>query len=475
MSPHKSSSATTQLLISSELGSDAESESVSSSGALSSLTQDLKSKSKVKHNNMVNNQKKGNIAARDQCLHFACWIPCAIDMFCNLNDIFHIVMLMEEEEASKVLSEPEDEDVKAQRDKVLSYVSKDAQERYMKNYSKILLGAPYLHKLARGNLKQWTELHAILAEVIMSQVRSDDASHLKSCIAQYAAPDPLDKGLQPPIYTDNKSHALLGVNHPQLAGMLCPIKHAKAYHEDPKKVQAQLQNGDIRIHSAAWPAFIYEGTPPGTDFDPDNVQEGFLKGYYLKWVFCHIFMSPSSALIPDGEMNVTDHRCNAKLHGMKKVEPKHIAYTFIQSQFSIAMCDKWQETDGCYKYSEAYTRLIKAIQEAPDQTWAESLLQWWNKMVFGNKNGLVIDLTKDNEDDDLTVMQRQHKMHVAAAHQEMQLPEGAAATSAIAEDTTVPLTSMTQFEAANSLVLPLPPPLLSATPRFIDTAMESAK
>ncbi|KAG2351825.1 hypothetical protein BDR07DRAFT_1252338, partial [Suillus spraguei] len=84
--------------------------------------------------------------------------------------------------------------------------------------------------------------------------------------------------LQPPIYTDNKSHTLLGVNHPQLAGMLCPIKHAKAYHEDPKN---QLQNGDIRIHSAAWPAFIYEGTPPGTDFDPDNVQEGFLKGYYL--------------------------------------------------------------------------------------------------------------------------------------------------------------------------------------------------
>ncbi|KAG1867620.1 hypothetical protein C8R48DRAFT_555272, partial [Suillus tomentosus] len=85
--------------------------------------------------------------------------------------------------------------------------------------------------------------------------------------------------LEPPIYADNKSCALLGVNHPQLAAMLCPIKHAKAYHEDPKKY-----NGVIRIHSAAWPAFIYEGTPPGKDFDPDNVQEGFSKGYYLKRV-----------------------------------------------------------------------------------------------------------------------------------------------------------------------------------------------
>ncbi|KAG1792680.1 uncharacterized protein HD556DRAFT_1198927, partial [Suillus plorans] len=221
----------------------------------------------------------------------ACWIPRAIDMFCSLTDTFRIAMLMEEEEASKVSGHSEDEDVKAQRDQVLG---KDAQERHMRNYSKILLGAPYLRKLAHGNVKQQTELHAILTEkmqVIMGQARSDDTSHLKNCVAQYAAPDPSDKGLEPPIYADNKSRALLGVNHPQLAAMLCPIKHAKAYHEDPKKY-----NGVIRIHSATWPAFIYEGTPPGKDFDPDNVQEGFSKGYYLKWVFRHIFTSPSSAL-----------------------------------------------------------------------------------------------------------------------------------------------------------------------------------
>jgi hypothetical protein len=72
-------------------------------------------------------------------------------------------------------------------------------------------------------------------QAIMGQVRSDDTSHLKNCIVQYAAPDPSDKGLEPPIYADNKSRVLLGVNHPQLAAMLCPIKHAKAYHEDPTK------------------------------------------------------------------------------------------------------------------------------------------------------------------------------------------------------------------------------------------------
>jgi hypothetical protein len=107
-------------------------------------------------------------------------------MFCNLNDTFRIAMLMEEEEAYKVSSRSEDEDVKAQRDQVLSHVydsrslfslpdhhvyrSKDIQEQHMRNYSKILLGAPYLHTLVHGNLKQQAELHAILAEVSLGLV-----------------------------------------------------------------------------------------------------------------------------------------------------------------------------------------------------------------------------------------------------------------------------------------------------------------
>ncbi|KAG1742279.1 uncharacterized protein EDB91DRAFT_1051986 [Suillus paluster] len=118
----------------------------------------------------------------------------------------------------------------------------------------------------------------------MSQVQSDDTSHLKTCIGQYAAPRPTDEGLSPTIFTDNKSCAKLGVNHPQLAALLCPIKHVKAFHEDPKKVQAQLQNAVIKMQMAAWPAFSYAGDPPGADFDPDNVQEGFLQSYYLKRV-----------------------------------------------------------------------------------------------------------------------------------------------------------------------------------------------
>ncbi|KIK31526.1 hypothetical protein CY34DRAFT_103166, partial [Suillus luteus UH-Slu-Lm8-n1] len=116
----------------------------------------------------------------------------------------------------------------------------------------------------------------------------------------------------------------------------------------------------------------------GKDFDPDNVQEGFLQGYLLKRVLKHIYTSPSSALINDGE-KITVHSGSAKLHNMQKVKAEHIAYAFVQARYGISSCDKWSKNDGKYSYRDAYYRTIKAIREAPDSNWAKSLLEWWNK------------------------------------------------------------------------------------------------
>ena len=71
---------------------------------------------------------------------------------------------------------------------------------------------------------------------IIGQIHSEDASHLKPFIGNYAVAQPEVKGLEPPIFSENKkSCARMGVNHPQLAGMLCLVKHVNAYHADPKK------------------------------------------------------------------------------------------------------------------------------------------------------------------------------------------------------------------------------------------------
>ncbi|KAG1908347.1 uncharacterized protein F5891DRAFT_908241, partial [Suillus fuscotomentosus] len=121
----------------------------------------------------------------------------------------------------------------------------------------------------------------------------------------------------------------MGVNHPQLAGMLCLIKHLAAYRENPKKYVYSiysLQSGHIKMHAAAWPAFAYEGDSPGENFNPLDMQNGLFKGYLMKQ---HIFKGPSSALANDGEV-VTTRSGNTKLHNMLKVDAEHVAYTFIQ-------------------------------------------------------------------------------------------------------------------------------------------------
>ncbi|KAJ8592791.1 hypothetical protein M405DRAFT_859420 [Rhizopogon salebrosus TDB-379] len=60
---------------------------------------------------------------------------------------------------------------------------------------------PYLQVLANGNSKKRQELEGLLAEmqVIIGQVRSEDASHLKPVIGQYVVPEPDIKSLEPPI------------------------------------------------------------------------------------------------------------------------------------------------------------------------------------------------------------------------------------------------------------------------------------
>jgi hypothetical protein len=72
-------------------------------------------------------------------------------------------------------------------------------------------------------------------QVVIGQVRLEDASHLKPVIGQYAAPEPDIKSLESLIFADTqRSHAKMGINHPQLAAMLCPVKYLGESKKDPQ-------------------------------------------------------------------------------------------------------------------------------------------------------------------------------------------------------------------------------------------------
>ncbi|KAG2033985.1 hypothetical protein BDR03DRAFT_837036, partial [Suillus americanus] len=115
------------------------------------------------------------------------------------------------------------------------------------------------------------------------QVCSEDASHLKPVIGQYAAYDPDDKDLDPPICANNQwSRTKMGINHPQLTRMFCPVKHLGEYLKDPIAECQKLQDGDIKMCTLVWPAMVYSGKIAGENFNPQQVQNGLFEGYLLE-------------------------------------------------------------------------------------------------------------------------------------------------------------------------------------------------
>jgi hypothetical protein len=50
------------------------------------------------------------------------------------------------------------------------------------------------------------------------------------------------------------------------------------------RTRQKLQNGDIKMHAAVWPAFVYSGKIAGENFNPKQVQDGLLDGYLVERV-----------------------------------------------------------------------------------------------------------------------------------------------------------------------------------------------
>ncbi|KAG1730881.1 hypothetical protein EDB19DRAFT_1641082 [Suillus lakei] len=219
-------------------------------------------------------------------------------------------------------------------------------------------------------------------QYMIGQVRSEDATHLKKSISRYASYD--SNGLEPAIFPDSKeSHAKMGLNHPQLARMLCPIKHLMEYQKLPSqflcRTKNKIESGEIKMDARGWPALLYKGKVAGESFDQQNMQDGLFEGYIVERVLKHILTGPSSALAGD-DFHISN-TCNASLHGMMSFEAEHIAYGAVQARSSISSRDKWSENDGAFSYRKFYYRIIDVIRNPPDEAWAAAILQHYNLYV----------------------------------------------------------------------------------------------
>lgn len=142
-------------------------------------------------------------------------------------------------------------------------------------------------------------------QYMIGQVRSEDAAHLKKSISRYASYD--SNGLEPAIFPDSKeSRAKMGLNHPQLARMLCPVKHLVEYQKSPSqfvfffltiqsithrfcRTKNKIESGEIKMDARGWPALLYKGKVAGESFDQQNMQDGLFEGYIVERVVFSFF------------------------------------------------------------------------------------------------------------------------------------------------------------------------------------------
>ncbi|KAG1722821.1 hypothetical protein EDB19DRAFT_1954498 [Suillus lakei] len=316
------------------------------------------------------------LTPQEQCIHIARWIPCGLDMFCDLKQVIQMCLLLEQEEAAEDGDGTEEEHIKAACRNILDGCDDLTRAWYKQMFEYVMEHAPYLGTLI-GRRKKREELMQLIGKMqnMINHTCSEDASRLKSRMGSYAAPNPDKELTRPPITDNSKNRAQMGFNHIQLGKMLCPAKYLANYIKDLHGMKAKFDSASLKVTAALWPAYLYPGIIAGEDFDPEDIIEGLFHGYLLERVTKHIFTSPSSAL--KAGISKGTRACNAKLHGMTEVVAEHIAYAAVQGG----------KTE-----------------------WIDSLLGHYNEKLFGNENGARPSHspnTKCSEDDNMIAMERQ--------------------------------------------------------------------
>ncbi|KAG1908939.1 uncharacterized protein F5891DRAFT_1180509 [Suillus fuscotomentosus] len=276
----------------------------------------------------ISKENNSELEAQEDYLVAAHAMARCTDLFCNMEKLLRVGLLLQQEQAAEngELEESEVEHESRQKRLAIRPIPSISTSATISSCSKEL-----------------TQITQKMTAVI-SGTRLDDATHLKAQISHYAVPEPLKEGLKPTIYNGGSlSRVHMGINHPVLASFLCLISALTDFNRDPTLAQKWMEIRRICMTSIDFPVFLWAGNPPGSRYNKDAMHEGLFQGYLIEHIMCHIFTGPSTAL---GDDSCTTHLCNMSLHDMTTVEAEHIAYVCIQARFAISNKNKWSEADS---------------------------------------------------------------------------------------------------------------------------------
>ncbi|KAI0054348.1 hypothetical protein BV25DRAFT_1762315, partial [Artomyces pyxidatus] len=119
------------------------------------------------------------------------------------------------------------------------------------------------------------------------------------------------------------------------------------------------------------PAFLYASST----YDPDNADTGLLRSELL--VHQHIFDGPSTTSESKPGKRRTK-RGQSKIHGLKRVTARTIAYSATLERWNLSPADDWRMPDA-FEYQAFFDAVVDILEDNPDTAWCEETLAWWNR------------------------------------------------------------------------------------------------
>ncbi|KAH9015649.1 hypothetical protein EDB84DRAFT_1567627 [Lactarius hengduanensis] len=256
-------------------------------------------------------------------------------------------------------------------------LSEEGIRRYTEYSEKAMEFCPRLKAL----LEQHGEIPSDISEALqrgMRTARSSDAHTLKGIAGRLASTTrtPLELSL------DSKSDR--GFNHDDLGRMIIPIDYLEAYNLDPADVVEKINDVDeeYRVTAELMPAFLYDDP----DFyNPDDLLEGLMRGYFLVRCFRAIFLGAGSAMEEPSTTTKSVRVGLVKKYGMTTVTVPSLVYT--AARFSISSQQTWSCKEGPFDY-DAFSETLFGLFEV-DKNWTQETISWWNLHVFGHRNGIA--------------------------------------------------------------------------------------
>ncbi|KAK0498195.1 hypothetical protein EDD18DRAFT_1350826 [Armillaria luteobubalina] len=148
------------------------------------------------------------------------------------------------------------------------------------------------------------------------------------------------------------------------------------------------------------PSFLYDES---LVIDTDS-HGGLFHGHTCIWAFHAIFLR-------NGHQDATGlHSTVKKKMELQQVSKHMIIYAAIQACFALSLCSKWGDDSDDFELEQFSEKLYKIFQDSRKDCndWTEELIEFYILQILKPKNLDMDDNEEIDEDDDESILERNH-------------------------------------------------------------------